>query len=63
MLQNENNKIILGIVKCESGKPYDIFEALKKLLNDFEAWKCITMIICNIAAVNTGKFNGIVGKI
>ena len=45
MLQNENNKINLGIVKCESGNSNDIFEALKKLLNDFDAWKCITMIM------------------
>ena len=37
MLQNENNKINLGIVKFKSGKSNDIFEALQKLLNDFDA--------------------------
>ena len=43
MFQSENNKIILGIVKYESEKSNDIFKALKKLLNNFDAWKCITM--------------------
>ena len=43
--QNENNKINLRNVKCESGKSHDIFEALKKLLNDFDAWKCVTIIM------------------
>ena len=63
MLQNEYNKINLGIVKHENGKSNDIFEALQKLLNSIDAWKCITMIICDTTAVNPGKFNGIVGKI
>ena len=63
ILPNEKRKINLGIVKCESGKSNDIFEAFKKLLNDFDAWKCISMIICDTTAVNTGRLNGIVVNI
>ena len=45
ILQNKNYKINLGVVKCESGKSNDIFETFKKLLNDFDAWKSVTMIV------------------
>ena len=45
-----------GIVKCESGKSNDIFEAFKKLLNDFDAWKCISMIICDTTAYTGPPF-------
>ena len=47
ILQNEKRKINLGIVKCESGKSNDIFEAFEQLLIDFDAWKCISMITCD----------------
>jgi hypothetical protein len=63
ILQNEERQINLGILKCQSGKAEDIYRELKSLIDEFDAWRHITMIICDTTAVNTGHRNGIVKKL
>ena len=62
-LQNERRMIKLGIAKCESGSAQDIYNGLEEILNEFDAWHSIKMIICDTTAVNTGRINGVIVKI
>src|SRR6185436_3778580 len=62
-LQSPSRKLNLGIIVCESGSAEDIFSAMKKLLDDFDAWKSIKMIVCDTTAVNTGHRNGIIVRL
>lgn len=59
-LKSSLREFKLGVVKCESGSPQDIFNSLQSLLNQFDAWKTIKMIACDTTAENTGQVNGIV---
>ena len=59
-IQNENRIINLGIKK--NGSYRAIFEEIKTLMDEYDAWKSIKTIVCNIAAVNTGKENGVLVK-
>jgi hypothetical protein len=62
-LQSPEKQIKLGILKCASGSSSHIFDEMKALLDEYDAWKCIQMIVCDTTAVNTGRKNGIVAKI
>ena len=61
-LQNENRIINLGILTCKNGSSRAIFEEIKTLMDEYDAWKSIKMIICDTTAINTGKENGVVVK-
>ena len=61
-LQNENRIISLEIFTCKNGSSRAIFEEIKTLMDKYDAWKSIKMIICDTTAVNTGKENGVVVK-
>lgn len=63
ILKSSLRELKLGVVKCESGSSQDIFNALQRLLNEFDAWKNFKMIVCDKTAVNTGRVNGIVQKL
>ena len=62
VLKNENRIINLGILTCKSGSSRAIFEEIKTLMDEYDAWKSSKMIICDTTAVNTGKENGVVVK-
>ena len=61
-LQNENRIINLGILTCKNGFSRAIFKEIKTLMDEYDAWKSIKMIICDTTAVNIGKENSIVVK-
>ena len=61
-LQNENRIINLGILACKNVSSRTIFEEIKNLIDEYDAWKSIKMIICDTTAVHIGKENGIVVK-
>lgn len=63
VLKSPVRELKLGIVKCDSGSSEHIFNALQGLLNEFDAWKNIKMIVCDTTPVNTGRLNGIVEKL
>ncbi|XP_075205826.1 phosphatidylcholine transfer protein isoform X1 [Anomaloglossus baeobatrachus] len=60
LLKNTTTKIKLGILKCENGSATAIHKELHQLIDEYDAWENIRMIICDTAAVNTGRLNGIV---
>jgi len=61
--QSPTRCIKLGILKCESGSSMHVFEAIEDLLDQYEAWGSIKMIICDTTAVNTGRLNGVVVRL
>jgi len=62
-LKSSLMELKFGILKCDSGSSQDIFNALERLLNEFDAWGNFKMIICDTTAVNTGKVKGVVVKL
>lgn len=60
LLKNVSTEIKLGVVRCKSGSAKDIYNELNQLIDDYNAWKNIGMIICDTTAVNTGSLKGIV---
>lgn len=60
LLNNAIIEIKLGVLECENGSAKAIYNELQKLINEYDAWKNIGMIISDTTAVNTGRFHGIV---
>ena len=56
-------QIKLGVLVLRDGKAATIFNSLKDLLDKFEAWENITIIIADTTSVNTGKRNKVVTKL
>ena len=48
-----------GIVKCNSGKAIYIFNSIQSILNEYDAWDSMAMIVADTIAVNTGKQNDV----
>ena len=61
-LKNERT-LQLGILTCESGSAADIYIPLQDLLDEYNAWSSIQMIICDTTAVNTGRKSGVVASL
>ena len=62
-LKSSTRDIRLGVARCKSGSSQDIYDALEKVIDEYDAWSSIKMIICDTTAVNTGRSNGVVVKI
>ena len=62
-LQSQSREIKLGILKCSSGSAQHIYNQLEQILDEYIAWSCIKMIICDTTAVNIGRVNGVVVKL
>ena len=62
-LQNPTKEIKLGVVRCENGSAENIFKGIVSILDDYDVWSSIKMIICDTTAVNTGHINGVVARI
>ena len=60
LLKNATTEIKLSVLKCESGSAKAIHKELHQLINEYNAWENIRMIICDTTAVNTGRLHGIV---
>ena len=63
LTNDEQRTLLLGILPCASGSAKDIFEPLEELLNDYDAWNSIRMIITDTTKVNTGRLGGVVEKL
>ena len=59
-LTSPTRGINLSAVCCDSGSSERIFIEIKKIIDEFDAWSSIQMIICDTASVNTERKNGIV---
>jgi hypothetical protein len=62
-LKNDKRTLQLGILVCDSGSSASIYKPLKDLLDNYNAWNSIQMIISDTTAVNTGRKNGVVAKL
>lgn len=62
-LKSATRDIRLGVARCKSGSSQDIYDALEKVIDEYDAWSSIKMIICDTTAVNTGRSNGVVARI
>ena len=62
-LNNDRRTLQLGILACDSGTSADIYTPLHDLLDEYNAWNSIQMIISDTTAVNTGRKNGVVARL
>ena len=62
-IQSPERHIKLGISKCASGSSKHIYDGIKSLLDEYDAWSSIQMIVCDTTPVNTGRLNGVVVQI
>ena len=60
LLKNMITEIKVTILKCESGSAATIHKELHQLIDEYDAWENICMIICDTIAVNTGCLHRIV---
>ncbi|KAG0724778.1 hypothetical protein GWK47_004959 [Chionoecetes opilio] len=59
-LKSATREIKLGVVRCKSGSSQDVYDALEKIIDEYDAWSSIKMILCDTTTVNTGRSNGVV---
>ncbi|ELT91427.1 hypothetical protein CAPTEDRAFT_195363 [Capitella teleta] len=60
VLKNEEREIKLAVLRLKDGKAATIVQGLKGVLEEFNLWGSVLMIIANITSVNTGKEKGVV---
>src|SRR6218665_3731622 len=51
-LRNSTRTLDLGVLACDSGSAETIFIPLQALLDEYNAWRSVKMIISDTAAVN-----------
>jgi len=59
-LKNSARSLNLGVLACSSGSAEDIFTPMKALLDEYDAWRSVKMIISDTTAVNTGHQSGVI---
>ena len=62
-LTNERRSLFIGVLTCESGSANDIRKPLEMLLDEYDAWGSIKMIISDTTRVNTGCLSGVVAQL
>ena len=60
VLKNERTEVKLGALHLKDGKVKKITEGIAKLLDEYNLWNAIKMIIADTTSVNTGKRSGVV---
>uniref|UniRef100_A0A0L8HU38 Uncharacterized protein n=1 Tax=Octopus bimaculoides TaxID=37653 RepID=A0A0L8HU38_OCTBM len=60
VVKNNTREIKLAALTLKNGRADTIFQGLKEVLDDYELWPAIKMIITNTCSVNTGKHTGVV---
>lgn len=63
VLKNEAKEIKLTTLKLRDGKAETIAEGLKDVLEEFNLWGSIVMIIADTTSVNTGKKTGVLVRL
>lgn len=63
LLKNEANEIKLTAIKLKDGKAQTIAEGLQYVLEEFNLWGSIVMIVADTTSVNTGKRSGVVVRL
>ena len=63
VLKNEAKEIKLSVLKLKDGKAQTIAEGLQDVLEEFNLWGSIVMIVADTTSVNTGKKTGVVVRL
>jgi hypothetical protein len=63
VLKNEGKEIKLTVLKLKDGKAQTIAEGLQDVLEEFNLWGSIVMIVADTTSVNTGKKTGVVVRL
>ena len=63
LLKNESEEVKLTTLKLRNGKADTIAEGLGEVLEEFNLWESVKMIIADTTSVNTGKKSGVVVRL
>ena len=63
VLKNESKEIKLTALKLKDGKAQTIAEGLQDVLEEFNLWGSVVMIVADTTNVNTGKKTGVVVRL
>jgi hypothetical protein len=63
VLKNESNEVKLKALRLEDGKAETISMGIAKVIDEYNLWQCIKMIVADTTSVNTGKKNGVVVRL
>jgi hypothetical protein len=63
VLTNERTEVKLAALPLTDGKAETIAEGITQVLDEYNLWKSIKMIVTDATAVNTGRKNGVVVKL
>ncbi len=60
VLKNAKKEVRLGALILEDGHAETIYNGIKLVLDDYDLWGSICMIVADTCAVNTGRKNGVI---
>jgi len=63
VLKNENREVKLSVLELINGKGETIFNGIKTVLDEYELWPAIKIIISDTTSANTGKSIGAVTRL
>jgi len=63
VLKNESREIRLAVISLEDSRSETIASAIQKVLDEFDLWKAIKIIVTDTTNANTGHRNGAVVKL
>ena len=58
ILKKAYREVRIEVLVLSDGKSATIFSALKSIIDDYDLWNFIKVIICDITSVNTGHKRG-----
>ncbi|CAI9716102.1 Hypothetical predicted protein [Octopus vulgaris] len=60
VLKNEQREVKLEALQLRNGKTDTDVKGITAVLDEYNLWNCVKMIVADTSNVNTGKRNGIV---
>ena len=63
VIKNENKEIKLSVLKLADGRAETIASGIANVLEEFQLWNSIVMIIADTTSVNTGRKTGVVVRL
>lgn len=63
LLKNEQKEAYLDILCLENGRSETMFKAIWSVIDEFNLWSSIKMVVCDATTVSTGRKNGVVVKL
>ena len=63
VLKNANREIRLAVVELANGKGKTIFDGIKAMLDDYDLWSSIKVIVSDTTVANTGECLGAVTRL